>query len=82
MSAHIQMGTALVLAVALSTLAGCEKSPRDRLQGRWLGESVENLPAAQLQKATGWVKGVAMEFSGSRVTVTIPASRPARARSR
>ncbi|HVY48323.1 MAG TPA: hypothetical protein VHB21_20690 [Minicystis sp.] len=65
------------LAVALAALAvGCEKSPRDRLQGRWLGESIDNVPADEVQKATGWVKGTAMEFSGNKVTVTIPAETP------
>ncbi len=57
-------------------MAGCEKSPRDRLQGRWLGDSIENIPAAELQKATGWVKGTAIEFQGNKVTVTIPAETP------
>lgn len=68
--------TALALAISLPAAAGCEKSPKDRLQGRWLGDSVENIPATQLQKATGWVRGTAMEFQGSKVTVTIPAETP------
>ncbi len=67
---------ALVLAITIPAAAGCAKSPKDRLQGRWLGESVENVPAAQLQKATGWVKGTAIEFNGNKVTVTIPAEAP------
>jgi hypothetical protein len=66
---------AITLPAALMT-AGCEKSPRDRLQGRWLGESIENVPSAQVQKATGWVKGTAIEFNGAKVTVTIPAETP------
>ena len=68
--------TALALAITLPAAAGCEKSPKDRLQGRWLGESIENVPTAQLQKATGWVKGTAIEFTGNKVTVTIPAETP------
>jgi|SRR6185503_11280185 len=71
-----RLRTALALAITLPAVAGCEKSPRDRLQGRWLGESIENVPATQLLKATGWVKGTAIEFQGSRVTVTIPAETP------
>jgi hypothetical protein len=67
---------AFCVAIAIPATAGCEKSPRDRLQGRWLGESIENVPVSQLQKATGWVKGTAIEFSGSKVTVTIPAETP------
>ena len=76
MSAHIPMRPALTVAVAALLLAGCEKTPRDRLQGRWLGESIENLPPGELPKASGWVKGMAMEFNGSRVTITIPAESP------
>jgi hypothetical protein len=68
--------TALALAITLPVAAGCEKSPKDRLQGRWLGDTIENVPATQLQKATGWVKGTAMEFQGNKVTVTIPAETP------
>jgi hypothetical protein len=71
--------TAFCLAITVPAamgMAGCEKSPRDRLQGRWLGESIENVPSAQHQKATGWVKGTAIEFNGAKVTVTIPAETP------
>jgi hypothetical protein len=68
--------TALALAITLPAAAGCEKSPKDRLQGRWLGDGVDNVPAAQMQKATGWVKGTAIEFQGNKVTVTIPAETP------
>jgi hypothetical protein len=68
--------TALALAILLPAAAGCDKSPKDRLQGRWLGDTIENVPTAQLQKATGWVKGTAIEFQGNKVTVTIPAETP------
>jgi hypothetical protein len=67
---------ALALAITIPAVSGCEKSPREKLQGRWLGESIENVPANQLQKATGWVKGTAIEFNGNKVTVTIPAESP------
>ncbi|MCC6553200.1 MAG: hypothetical protein IT372_09295 [Polyangiaceae bacterium] len=68
--------TALALALTLPAAAGCSKAPRDRLQGRWYGESITNAPADQAAKATGWVKGTAIEFSGSKATVTIPAESP------
>src|SRR5262245_18087394 len=68
--------TSLALAITIPAAAGCEKSPKDRIQGRWLGESIENVPAAQIQKASGWVKGTAIEFNGAKVTVTIPAEAP------
>jgi hypothetical protein len=47
-----------------------------RLQGRWLGESVENVDQSFLAAATGWVKGTSFEFSGDRLTVIIPAEEP------
>ncbi len=71
-----RFSTALALAITLPAAAGCEKTPKDKLQGRWLGESVENVPEGQAAKVTGWVKGTALEFSGSKVTVTIPAESP------
>ena len=37
---------------------------------------MENVPEAQMPKVTGWVKGTALEFSGGKVTVTIPAESP------
>lgn len=73
------MRTRLTIAFAVPLVlvaSGCERTPKDKLQGRWLGESVENVPLAQLAKATGWVKGTALEFAGNRVTVTIPAESP------
>ena len=73
---RIPIKTALALALLLPVVAGCEKSPKDKLQGRWLGESIENVPSAQLAKSTGWVKGTAIEFAGNKVTVTIPAETP------
>jgi hypothetical protein len=68
--------TALAMLLLVPAAAGCAKTPRDRLQGRWLGEAIENVPEPQLAKATGWVKGTALEFSGNKVTVTIPAESP------
>ena len=73
---RVKIALALALALVLSAAAGCEKTPKDRLQGRWLGESIENVPASQLPKATDWVKGTAIEFTGNKVTVTIPAESP------
>ncbi len=47
-----------------------------RLQGRWLGESVENVDQTFLAAATGWVKGTSFEFVGDRLTVIVPAEEP------
>ena len=66
----------MVLALTLPAITGCAKTPKDRLQGKWLGESVENLHSSQTPRATGWVKGTAIDFHGSKVTVTIPAETP------
>lgn len=68
--------TAVALSFVVLAAAGCEKTPKDKLQGRWLGENIENIPEGERVKAMGWVKGTAMEFSGSKVTVTIPAESP------
>jgi hypothetical protein len=68
--------TALAIVITLPAAAGCAKTPADRLQGRWFGEAIVNAPEDQVAKATGWVKGTAIEFSGSKVTVTIPAESP------
>jgi hypothetical protein len=72
---RISTKTALALLVVL-TAAGCGRTPKDRLQGRWLGETIENVSAAHLVKAMGWVKGTALEFNGTKATVMIPAESP------
>jgi hypothetical protein len=74
-SFHARGGSAFALIIPLAA-SGCAGSPKDRLQGRWLGEAIENMPSEQVQKATGWVKGTAIEFAGNKVTVTIPAETP------
>lgn len=66
----------LLLLVAIPFAAGCETSPTDRLQGRWVGERVENFAAQQVQRASGWARGATFEFRGNRVTVGIPTERP------
>jgi hypothetical protein len=47
-----------------------------KLEGRWEGDSVENFDDEQVAAATGWAKGTSMEFSGSDVTVRVPAEEP------
>src|SRR4051812_28663519 len=76
MRSRVKTALALAAITTLPAAVGCQKTPRDRLQGRWLGEGVENFPAAQVPRATGWVKGTAIEFNGSKVTVTVPAETP------
>lgn len=67
----------LVLAVALAlSAAACSKSPKDRLQGKWLGDSISNTSPEQNAEVSAWVKGTSLEFNGERMTVTIPAEQP------
>ena len=41
-----------------------------------MGEQVDNFHPGQAARALGWAKGTALEFKGSRVTVSIPAESP------
>jgi hypothetical protein len=41
-----------------------------------MGESVENFDDEKIPAATGWARGASMEFSGRKLTVTIPAEDP------
>lgn len=67
----------LIVALALALAPwGCSDPVQRQLQGRWLGESVRNVDAAQLAAVTAWVRGTSFEFSGNSVTVTIPTELP------
>lgn len=57
-------------------LAGCGNPVQRKLEGRWLGESVENFDAKDVAAATGWARGLSLEFSGSKLTVAVPAEEP------
>ena len=57
-------------------VTGCEKSPRDKLQGKWVGEYAQELHPSQAGSASGWAKGTHLEFSGNKVTVAVPAESP------
>ncbi len=65
-----------LLIIVLATLAACGHPVQRRLEGRWIGESVENVAPAFLAPATGWAKGASFEFAGERITVIIPAEEP------
>jgi hypothetical protein len=64
-----------ILALVLPGL-GCKTTPKERLQGRWVGERVENFDTGQSPRALGWATGTSIEFRGSQATVTIPAESP------
>jgi hypothetical protein len=67
------LGVILVSSVALP---GCGNAVQRKLEGRWLGESVENFDSKDMAAATGWARGLSLEFSGNRLTVAIPAEEP------
>jgi hypothetical protein len=66
----------VALALLLPVLTGCKTTPKQRLQGRWVGERVENFQTGQANRAQGWAAGTSFEFRGSQVTVVIPAESP------
>jgi hypothetical protein len=66
----------VAILVAASCVAGCGNPVQRQLEGRWLGDSVESFEQRELSRATGWAKGVSFEFTGTKVTVTIPAEEP------
>ena len=69
--------TVVLLAATLATsLVGCGREPRERLQGKWRGIGIEGLMGEQESKADGWAKGTRLEFVGNKVTVTMPAESP------
>ena len=69
----MRVRTALLAPIVLAFFSsGCGKSPRDRLQGTWVGESVQKVHPSQADRAQGWVKGTRVEFAGNKVTVAIP----------
>ncbi len=74
----LSRGTAALLTSLLASpcLAGCGNPVQRQLEGRWLGDSVESFEQRELSRATGWAKGVSFEFSGAKVTVTIPTEEP------
>ena len=65
--------TTLAALLPLLTLAACSKGPQDRLQGKWIGEAIDNIPPDHEARAGGWVKKTSFEFRGDKVTVAIPA---------
>lgn len=69
----MQRALVSTLIIAVLGLVGCDKSPRDKLQGKWVGDSVSAVRADQQGRADGWVRGTKVEFAANKVTVAIPA---------
>jgi len=66
-----------VIAAGISSgLPACGHPVQGKLEGRWLGEGVEGFGEEHIAAATGWSKGTSFEFSGSTMTVAIPAEEP------
>ncbi len=75
----MRIGTLVALLPLFAVaLLGCEKSPRDKLQGKWLGQGVANVHPSQRDSADGWARGMSLEFKGRNVTVGLPAEAPRR----
>lgn len=66
----------LLLAILAGGAGGCMGRTERKLQGRWLGDSVQNFADQNVAAATGWAKGTSMEFAGSQITVAVPAEEP------
>lgn len=64
------------LMFSLVGATACSKGPQDKLQGTWVGSSIENVPPDQEARAGGWVKATSFEFKGSKMTVNVPAESP------
>jgi hypothetical protein len=77
--ARLRAGRAhfIALAIAVVVSTGCGAGPIDKLEGKWVGERIDNVSAEQVVRATAWVKATTLEFAGDKLTVTIP-TEPAR----
>jgi len=64
------------MIVALLTATGCAHPAQSQLQGRWFGDTVENIAPDEVAATTQWARATSLEFSGSHVTVVIPAEEP------
>jgi hypothetical protein len=69
----MRLGPLVLTPLLVLATTGCEKSPRDRLQGKWIGESIQAVHPSQSGAASGWAKGTSLEFSQNKVIVSIPA---------
>lgn len=63
----------MMAGLAMFSLVGCSKGPQERLQGKWVGDSVSNVPPEQEAQATGWARHTSFLFEGNKMTVALPA---------
>jgi outer membrane lipopolysaccharide assembly protein LptE/RlpB len=66
----------LAFLAAAPLLSACGNHVQKQLEGRWLGDGVENFQDEAAAAATGWARGVSFEFLGATLRVTIPAEEP------
>ncbi|HMR10416.1 MAG TPA: hypothetical protein PKA88_31785 [Polyangiaceae bacterium] len=69
-------GRLVAIGLSAAFLAACGHPVQKKLEGRWVGESVENFDDREMALATGWARGTSFEFSGATVTVAVPAEEP------
>ena len=56
--------------LAALALAACSKNPSEKLQGKWVGDHVDNLPAEQVEAAIDLVRP---SFRAQQVTIQLDA---------
>jgi len=75
-AARGRLTTLGLIALSALILSACGNPVQRKLEGRWLGESVENFDQKDVAAATGWARGLSLEFSGTHLTVAVPAEEP------
>jgi len=75
-AARGRLTTLGLIALSALILSACGNPVQRKLEGRWLGESVENFDQKDVAAATGWARGLSLEFSGAHLTVAVPAEEP------
>ncbi len=71
-----RLAAPIALVLASPAFLGCATTPKQRLQGKWVGERADNFSTTQAGRVSGWVGGTTFEFKGSRVVISIPAETP------
>jgi hypothetical protein len=73
--AAVHLLTSAVPSLSFATLlacSGCGGGPEAKLEGKWVGDRIDNVSAEQVVRATAWVKATTLEFAGDKLTVAIP----------
>jgi hypothetical protein len=70
------MSTVLAALCFSVICAGCGKSAKETLAGKWVGDRLENASPGQAEQSLPWVKATTWEFAGDKVTISLPAEPP------